>query len=179
MTKFLLISGSPREGNTDYILKKIFSGIKSKDKELIILRNKKIEHCCGCLSCDDNKMKCVIKDDMKDIFKELRWADVLIIGTPNYYDNVSGLLKDFIDRTNPYFETEFFKGKKLIDIVVGGGKVTNSKKVSMQAIKSFADSHKLTMISSYQFSGIDLNAIENDKIALTKIDTIIKKVNAL
>jgi multimeric flavodoxin WrbA len=179
MTKFLLISGSPRVGNCEYILKKVYAGIKSNDKGLVLLRQKKIKHCLGCLACDKNKKKCVTKDDMREMFKKLEWADVIVIATPNYYDNVSGLLKDFIDRTNPYYETDTLKGKKIVDIVIGGGSLKNSKKVSMGAIKSFADCHKLSVVCSYHFCGLGPTEVRKDKKSALKINSIIKKVNSL
>ena len=111
MTKALLISGSPRKGNTDFVLSKIYENI-SDDKELIFLREKQIKHCIGCLNCH-NKPECVINDDMSEIRKKMLDSDVLIIGTPNYFDNISGLLKDFVDRTHPFYKAGLLKGKKL------------------------------------------------------------------
>ncbi|MCX6789437.1 MAG: flavodoxin family protein [Candidatus Gribaldobacteria bacterium] len=124
MAKFLLVSGSPRSGNTELILKKIFEALP-KEKELILLRQKNINHCKGCLSCDKLK-KCVQRDDMQAIYPKMQAADVLIIGSPNYFDNVSGLMKDFIDRTNPFYKTDKLKNKKAFFVVVGGGEVENS-----------------------------------------------------
>lgn len=39
MKKILFISGSPRKGNTEFVLNKIYKAVKGK-KELILLRNK-------------------------------------------------------------------------------------------------------------------------------------------
>ena len=63
--KIVLISGSPRKGNTDYILSNLYNLI-SCDKEIIYIRKKNIKHCKGCLNCYKN-LPCSIKDDMAEV----------------------------------------------------------------------------------------------------------------
>ncbi|MBI5765956.1 flavodoxin family protein [Candidatus Falkowbacteria bacterium] len=60
--KYLLIAGSPRQGNTNYILEKIFSEIDG-EKDILYLREKNINHGLGCLVCDETN-KCVQKDEL-------------------------------------------------------------------------------------------------------------------
>ena len=172
MRKFLLISGSPRKGNTEFILNRIFDSLEG-EKELILLREKNIRHCLGCLSCGKTK-KCVIADDMQDIYGKIENADVIVIGTPNYYDNVSGLFKDFIDRTNPFYETGKLKGKKMIAIVVGGGEIKHTDFVTTQILKTFAESHEMTLTSSHCFQALTPTEVETNPDSLTQIDEIIK-----
>lgn len=176
MAKFLLISGSPRPGNTEFVLKKVFAGLKA-EKELILLRQLNINRCKGCLSCDKLK-KCVQQDDMQAIYPKTQSADVLIIGSPNYFDNVPGLMKDFIDRTNPFYETDKLKNKKVFFIVVGGGKVKNSQRV-IEALKYFADAHQLKVSGIWCFKALHLNDIANSPSAPKQIKEIIKKIKSL
>jgi multimeric flavodoxin WrbA len=173
----LIVSGSPRKGNTEFILSRIYKSVKGK-KELILLRNKNIEHCTGCLHCDVYK-KCAIQDDMQEIYKKILKADLIVLGTPNYFDNVPGLMKDFIDRTNPFYETDKLKGKKLITIVVGGGKIKNSKKVGEQALKYFYDGHGLKISGTYYFQGLHEKEIEKNIKFVKVIDKIANKINSL
>ncbi|MFA5080030.1 MAG: flavodoxin family protein [Candidatus Paceibacterota bacterium] len=174
MNNFLLISGSPRKGNTEFILNKIFDSIQG-EKELILLREKNIKHCTGCLSCLKLN-KCVLMDDMTDIYDKIVKADFIIIGTPNYYDNVTGLLKDFIDRTNPFYEIDKLKNKKIIAIVTGGGSIKNSKEFTGQTLKSFADAHNMKLIASYYFQALKNNEVECNDVALKQIEKIIRKL---
>lgn len=176
MLKFLLISGSPRAGNTEFILNQIFKGLKSENKELILLRNRNIKRCLGCLSCDASN-QCSVQDDMQEIYEKMKGTDVFVVGSPNYFDNVSGLLKDFIDRTNPFYKTDLLKGKKLIAIVVGAGKIKNSELVSSQALKYFADCHHLNFVRSFCFQALKNNDIENNPDSLKLIAQIIEKIN--
>lgn len=175
--KTLIISGSPRKGNTEFVLNKVYKSIQG-EKELILLRNKNIKHCAGCLYCDEHK-KCAIQDDMQNLYSKLQEADVIVLGTPNYFDNVPGLMKDFIDRTNPFYETDKLKGKKLITIVTGGGKIKNSKRVNEQALKYFFDAHQMRLVGSYCFQALHFDDAENNPKTSVAIDKIARKINSI
>jgi multimeric flavodoxin WrbA len=105
--KVIGICGSPRKGNTEWMLKKLLEWAtrEGADSELILLREKDIRTCDGCLSCavggKQRKGICRIQDDMKEIYPKLVEADGLALGTPVYFEMLSGLLKNFIDRTCP------------------------------------------------------------------------------
>jgi len=75
------------------------------ETELILLREKHIKGCDGCLSCEmggtQRKGSCRIQDDMQQIYPVLMEADGFAFGTPVYFDMLSGLLKSFMDRTCP------------------------------------------------------------------------------
>jgi multimeric flavodoxin WrbA len=79
--------------------------------EQIFLREKKIGHCLGCLSCwIKTPGRCIQKDDMEELIRIYLASDVAVIATPVYVDNVTGLMKDFLDRlvpvTDPRFEPD-------------------------------------------------------------------------
>jgi multimeric flavodoxin WrbA len=112
---------------------------------------------------------------MIDIYDKILKADFIIIGSPNYYDNVTGLLKDFIDRTNPFHETDKLKNKKLVTIVTGGGSIKNSKFVG-KILKSFAEAHNLNLIASYYFKALKNNEVEGDNVATKQIEKIIREL---
>ena len=118
--KILAICGSPRKGNTEAMLRRILDGAKEAgaDVELVLLKDRNIKHCDGCMACEASGT-CHVDDDMPGILRKVLYADALVLGTPNYFNNVSGLMKDFIDRINPYWESEKIKGKKAAIVCVG------------------------------------------------------------
>ena len=172
--KVLAISGSPRKGNTDYILSKIYEKLDS-EKELIFLRDLKLEHCTGCLSCQKTN-ECILDDDMKTLLEKLLAADIIIIGSPNYYGNVSGLMKDFIDRTHPCYKAESLKNKKLISIMVGGGKLQLTADFHKEAIKGFVKYNKLNLVKTFDFLGFHKNDSKEDVNIEAKISEILKEI---
>ena len=117
--KVLAVCGSPRSGNTETLLKRILNGAMESGAhtELVLLKDKNIKLCDGCSRCAKTK-SCHILDDMQHIYHKAFTADILILGSPNYFNNVSGLMKNFIDRFSPYWEDKL-KGKKAVLAVVG------------------------------------------------------------
>lgn len=116
---YLLISGSPRKGNTEYVLNKLYEKIKAP-KELILLRQMNFQHCIWCLSCHDTQ-QCVIQDDMTNILDKIMQSHTIILWVPNYFENMPWLLKNFIDRTHPLYVDKKAKWKKLFSILIWWG----------------------------------------------------------
>ncbi len=112
----LYISGSNRKHNSYNFLKEI----KEKDDILISLAELNIKNCLGCNACQSNESnKCVLNDDMYKIYDLIEKCDKIIIMSPVYMNFITGILKNVIDRFNPYCASEKLKGKKLFLLVVG------------------------------------------------------------
>jgi multimeric flavodoxin WrbA len=120
--KIIVISGSPRKGNTEWMTKKLaeFLEVDGHEVELLLLRKMEIRQCRGCLSCEaggaERRGVCNIKDDMNATYPKLVAADAIIMGTPAYFELLSGLLKTFLDRTVPIWP--HLKGKKIAGLAV-------------------------------------------------------------
>lgn len=175
--KILFISGSGRKGNTEHILTKIYESIDTDAKELILLKKKDIKFCKGCLTCY-KKPGCAIKDDMETILTKILESDILILGTPNYYENVSGLMKNFMDRCHPFYEHELIKNKKVVLVYVGGGGKNGTKKYLDSAFFGFIKHLKLNLIDSYSFEALEWNELAKKDIS-KEIIKIVKKINSL
>ena len=171
--KILLISGSPRQGNTEYLIKKISEKIPGS--EVLLLREKIIQHCTGCLYCHQH-IDCVIKDEMDEIGQKVLEADFLIIGSPNYFDNVSGLLKDFVDRLHPFYKSESLKGKKLFLIMVGGGEVEGTKECLEKTMGGVIKHLKFDLIGSYCLKALETDDLKNDSTIENKINEIVELI---
>lgn len=122
MSKVIGIVGSPRKnGNTEFMVKTTLnkieeSGIKT---ELVTLHDKKIGYCIGCDSCKSTD-KCVIEDDMQELTEKIREADGVIMSSPVYFGDMTGLAKTFIDRLRPLRNVHAFKYKVCGAIATGG-----------------------------------------------------------
>lgn len=104
--KVLAINGSPRgsKGNTHIMVSEILAGMidSGASTENILLSTKKIHNCMGCFTCwTKTPGKCAIKDDMEELLAKQNDADILIYASPLYVDNITGLLKNFMDRSIP------------------------------------------------------------------------------
>lgn len=104
----LAIVGSPRKTKaTDTLVDKAIKGLKSTNPDCnvkkIHLADYDIRFCKDCLTCwkdteSEPYTKCVIQDDMDDIYKEIVKADRLILGTPVHMGFVTGIMMTFLER---------------------------------------------------------------------------------
>jgi len=99
--KIVGILGSPRKGGNTEILLDVALKEAQKNGVLISkipLREKEIAPCNGCMKCEQTG-KCVIKDDMQEIYKEMLESEGIIWATPVYFWSMSGQTKAMMDRT--------------------------------------------------------------------------------
>jgi multimeric flavodoxin WrbA len=101
--RVVAINGSPRgrSSATSALLGAFLGGARERgaEAEEIVLAEKRIGQCRGCYACwTSSPGRCAIEDDMGAILPRLAEADVLVLGTPLYFNNVSGTLKTFVDR---------------------------------------------------------------------------------
>ena len=59
---------------------------------------------------------------MQELYKKLPKADVIVLASPTYFANVTGLMKIFFDRCLPLYLSEKLKGKKVVLLTVGNFK---------------------------------------------------------
>jgi multimeric flavodoxin WrbA len=101
MMKAIGIAGSFREkSNTEFYVNKALETLKDRkiETELISLREKTIKPCIGCYDCV-NLHRCTIeKDDFDGIFKKMKEADGIVIGSPVYFSSVVPQLMSLLDR---------------------------------------------------------------------------------
>lgn len=102
--KIVGIIGSPRKnGNTDTLVSSVLKGAYEygAETEKIYLSDLNFKGCIGCEGCKKTG-KCVIKDDMQMVYKKMNEADGIVLGSPTYFYNVTGLTKMFMDRLYAY-----------------------------------------------------------------------------
>ena len=114
--KITAFNGSPRgnNGNTHIMVEEFLSGAKEGGAEVenIFLAKKEIKHCLGCFKCwTKTPGKCIIKDDMEELMSKFISADIVVFATPLYVDNVTGIMKNFMDRLVPLADPHFEKDK--------------------------------------------------------------------
>jgi multimeric flavodoxin WrbA len=103
--KILAINGSPRKGwNTAILLKKTLEGAASQgaDTELIHLYDLNFKGCVSCFACKTiggkSYGKCVLKDELTPVLKEIEEAHAIIIGSPVYFGSHTGEVRAFMER---------------------------------------------------------------------------------
>jgi multimeric flavodoxin WrbA len=119
--KYLIINGSPRKKNTCKVIKQVKTNLEGEFEEIQLAREK-IPLCNGCHNCVMmGEEKCPHFDKIKPIVEKIDDCDGIIIGSPVYAMNVTGLLKNFIDHVAYlYHRPEFFSKKALVVVTTAG-----------------------------------------------------------
>lgn len=117
----LILTTSPRpNGNSDDAAQMLSKELNNHP--VTTLRNFNIQHCIGCLDCE-NSATCGIQDDFNKVWQTFRTAKTVVLIIPVYWCAPPGLCKDFIDRTVAFFDEEPLKGKTvhLVSIAQSAG----------------------------------------------------------
>jgi len=97
--KVLALNGSPRkDGNTAKLLKKITEDHQDVDLKYYDLADLSIKDCTSCFYCKQHEA-CAVKDDMTKIYRGIKEADAIVLGSPLYMGAETALLKAVVDRT--------------------------------------------------------------------------------
>lgn len=104
MKKIIAINASPRSTwNTASLVREAAKGAESEGAEVRVFDLYKLEKFTGCISCFGCKLPghlgvCVCRDGLTEVLEEIRHADGLIIGTPNYLGDVSAAFRSLYER---------------------------------------------------------------------------------
>ena len=107
--KILILSTSPRKGgNSDGLADAFAEGAREAGHQVekIVLYDKTIGFCRGCLACQKTQ-RCVIRDDADAIAQTMRSAEVIVFATPVYFYEMCGQMKTLLDRSNPLFPSDY------------------------------------------------------------------------
>lgn len=101
MIKVLGICGSPRIGNSKFLLDEALDSAKSISDEVEAeyhsIRGKKISGCVMCQACEKDG-QCIIKDDYQEMLQKWIEADVILYSIAVYHMGIPAQLKAFMDR---------------------------------------------------------------------------------
>ena len=110
--------------NTMTLLQKAVEGAEKAGVECEIHHLYDYEY-TGCKSCFACKIKnsrtngvCAIRDGLRPLLEKILEADAVILGTPIYYDNISGMMRSFLERLlYPVDANKFDENRQMVRIL--------------------------------------------------------------
>jgi multimeric flavodoxin WrbA len=103
--KLIAVCGSARkQGNTAKMLHQVIEGAKSAgaETEFVNLFDLNYKDCISCYACKLKNSKsfahCNLNDELKPLLERIEQSDVIVLGSPIYYGNLSGQMRSFTDR---------------------------------------------------------------------------------
>ena len=105
MSKTIIaVNAGPRKGwNTDTLINKAIEGAESAGAEVKrydLFRLEKYTGCISCFGCKKEKCKghCICRDGLTPVLDDIRTADGLIIGSPNYLGELTASFRALYER---------------------------------------------------------------------------------
>ncbi len=187
----MAFNGSPRKKwNTATLLQKALEGASSQDAEteLIHLYDLNYKGCISCFACKTiggkSYGRCVVQDDLTDVFSRVEQADAIILGSPIYWGTVSGEMKSFMDRllfqyllyTEPpasLFPNKIRTGyiytmNVTEEIMKEWGYAVNFNRYEIALRRIFGESEYMCSFDTYQFD-------DYSKVLASRFDPVKKK----
>ncbi len=164
--KVLGISGSPRRGgNTDLLLAEVLRGAASQGAEVktIFLNDLDYIPCQHCDACFEAG-SCKYEDDMQMVYRELAWADRIVLASPLHFMGVSARTKAMMERCQSLWARKYIlkipplgtsKLRWGLFISVGGRTAQNMFQPSIAEVKAFFASLDISYAGELVFAGID------------------------
>lgn len=186
MKRVLVLNGSTRaNGNTDAILASFIEGVNAGGLSVgsVVLRERMINDCIGCCQCQRERI-CHFEDDMTELRDMMIKSDVLVFASPNYWCEITGLMKMFIDRL--YFfhhkeNSQLIAGKKAVIITTLGEKDADYEcRVLVEFYKRCTRSLGVEVIDWLFFNDLmDKEAIRKKPVHLKRVFEAGKKLSEL
>jgi multimeric flavodoxin WrbA len=126
MKKIVAINGSPRvQGSTAALVDEIIQGASRQGSQIksYNLNQMNIKGCQSCYACKVQG-RCVLQDDMQELYDEIANASGVVFATPVYMWQMTGQLKLAVDRLYPFLKPDYSSyltpGKKVVLAVTQG-----------------------------------------------------------
>ena len=167
------ICASPRNNTTEYVLSKAMNKLDKDgfNTEIFTCMGKTIRPCMHCDYCLENK-KCIIEDDMQEVYNGLLNADGIILATPVQSGGISSNLAAIMDRTRALEAIDYniLRGKIGMSIAVGGDRTGGQDFAHLKNITYFMI-HGIIPVSGGPFgSNLGASFWSNDSLDDIKKD---------
>ena len=170
VVKILALNGSARKrGNTDILIDQILKGSKKGKhiSEKLYLYDYEISPCRDCRDCKKGDYLCTLDDGMKKIYPKMEKTDLIIFGTPNYWNGPSAKMKLLIDRMRPFVPSRKLKGKMWV-IVSPSAEGPKSCRLLVEMLRLSCDYLGMKFVGKVLVKAYEKGEIRKNQKALKK-----------
>jgi multimeric flavodoxin WrbA len=175
MTVLGLCGSQRKEGNTALLVRAILERCEEAEvpTEFVSLAGKEIKPCLGCEKCKEHQWCVVRNDDWSEVMEKVLACEVLVIGSPTYYFDVNGHLKNFIDRSYSLYHKRQLAGRKAVAVAVcankGGAR-------TIETLEGFLGAHEFSYLGWVRGKGYLEGEVLRDHQAMRRAREIGDKI---
>jgi len=165
------LSGSTRlHGNTAALVNTVLDRCSAGglSTNFVSLAGKEIQPCTGCEYCS-TEHRCVLEDDWEEVADMIIDAQVLVVGTPVYFYEVCGHLKNFIDRTYSLYHDKRLIGRHGVAIAVHADKGAER---AIETLEAFLNTHQFSYVGNVIGRGFKAGEVRNDRRAVSEAEQL-------
>lgn len=180
--KILALIGSGRKnGNTAGVVSLLETALVNMAEEqhaplefkTVFLSDLRLKQCLGCRVCFDRGIEhCPLDDGLMGLYEEILQADFLLLASPVYVEDVSGIMKTFIDRLAFVCHRPAFAETMGAALMTYGATATNHTLRTMTLAMRTWGIHVVGQQGF--FGGARLNPVELHQLHHRKIDKMAK-----
>ncbi|QXO94517.1 flavodoxin family protein [Methanospirillum purgamenti] len=179
--RIVSIIGSHRKnGNTETILKGFDKEFKSAEipdykNKFFNISEMNIYPCRSCLKCK-KKDNCVIGDDFGKVALKMIQSDLIILGSPVYFSDVSAQIKGLFDRTYSLWHKKMLKGKNIILVATCAEEGTGH---TIDSMRHWAIDHEMNIIATVEGSSEKKGKVLDNPMTLKAIQDAVRECDGI
>jgi multimeric flavodoxin WrbA len=100
-------------------------------------------------------------------------CEVLVMGSPTYYYDVSGQLKNFIDRTYSLYHERQLAGRSAVGVAVHA---SSGNVRALQTMEGFFNTHEFSYLGSVLGKGYHPGEVMDDPQALAQVERVADRI---
>ena len=118
----VLMSAGTRQGNTDRLTDAYIKGLSEKGHSVtkVYLGSVRMAGCRGCGACQRNGNRCVVQDDMQQLYPLFAACDTLVMASPLYFWTITARLKSFVERLYAISVEDRYPMKETVLLMTSG-----------------------------------------------------------
>lgn len=124
----VLMSAGTRHGNTDRLTDAYVRGLVEKGHTVtkIYLGSMRMAGCRGCGTCQRNGNRCVVQDDMQQLYPLFAQCNTLVMASPLYFWTITARLKAFVERLYAISKEDKYPEKETVLLMTAGDDKENT-----------------------------------------------------
>ena len=122
------MSAGTRHGNTDRLTDAYIRGLVEKGHTVtkIYLGSMRMAGCRGCGACQRNGNRCVVQDDMQQLYPLFAQCNTLVMASPLYFWTITARLKAFVERLYAISKEDKYPEKETVLLMTAGDDKENT-----------------------------------------------------
>lgn len=174
MIKIFTYVGNQRgdQSGTYQVVDKFINRLSEKmpiESVIYTSRDSNIRTCRGCTKCFSAWGECrAIDDDLNSLIEQMEKSDIIILASPVYVHNVSGDMKNFIDRLAVWTHLLKLVGKLGISITYSGSNGNEEVATYLNKILTYWG---MPVIGSLNIAHL----VDEDGVVASKIDDLVAR----